>query len=228
MIRLARRGLLVVAPLLLVSVPVTMAATERKASQTPTVSPEMMIGAVAGLLFVIICVVALVRRHRAAARREHLLELSEEADAFIAEARRGLEPIRTHLILKDGEHAVLEEASALMETRAYRVYGGGGTRIGGVYVGGGVSESRQRFKLIDEGTLTLTTKRLIFDGTQENRTVQLSQVVSVNPWADAIEVSTERRMKSQVYRVENPFIWHAFIEALAAGKFSTRVKNDQT
>jgi hypothetical protein len=85
----------------------------------------MMIGAVAGLLLVIICVIALVRRRRAAARREHLLELSEEADAFIAEARRGLEPIRTHLILKDGEHAVLEEASTLMETRAYRVYGGG-------------------------------------------------------------------------------------------------------
>jgi hypothetical protein len=49
----------------------------------------------------------------------------------------------------------------------------------------------------------------------------------VSPWADAIEVSTQRRMKSQVYRVNNPFIWRALIEALAGGKFSTRVVNDE-
>ena len=65
-------------------------------------------------------------------------------------------------------------------------------------------------------------KRLIFDGAHENRNVQLSQVLSVSAWADAIEVSTQRRAKSQVYRVANPFIWRAFVEALAEGRITRR------
>ena len=125
-------------------------------------------------------------------------------------------------ILKDGEHAILEESSTLFETRAVRVYGGGRTRLGRVYVGGGASESHQRVREIDQGTLTLTTARLVFDGGLENRNVALSKVLSVSPWADAIEISTERRAKSQIYRVENPLIWCSAIRAIAAGKFSER------
>ena len=178
------------------------------------------------LVSVIGIIVWLVCSHHAEARRQRLQDLADEADEFIRVVRRGLQPIASRLILKGGEHAVLEEESALMETRAYRVYGGGGTRIGRVYVGGGASESQQRLKHIDDGTLTLTTKRLIFDGSQENRNVNLSHVLSVSLWADAIEISTERRAKSQVYRVENPLIWKASIEALATGKFSVRERGE--
>ena len=91
-----------------------------------------------------------------------------------------------------------------------------------MYVGGGLSESHQRVREIDQGTLTLTTARLVFDGGLENRNVALSKVLSVSPWADAIEISTERRAKSQIYRVENPLIWRAAIKALAAGEFFER------
>jgi len=125
-------------------------------------------------------------------------------------------PISTRLILKGDEHAVLEEGSTLFESRAYRLYGGGGTRIGRFSVGGGISESEQRVKQIDQGTLTLTTKRLIFDGTTENRNVQLSQVMSVSPGSDAIEISTERRAKSQIYSVTNPLLWATVIKTIAA------------
>jgi hypothetical protein len=137
-------------------------------------------------------------------------------------------PIRARLILKDGEHALLEEPSALIETRAYRVYSGAGTRIGRVYVGGGVSESRQRWSVIDQGTLTLTTKRLVFDGSQENRNVQLAHVLSVSPGSDVIEVSTQGRGKSQVYRVRNPLIWATAVHGVAAGDFKLRRLSDET
>ena len=65
--------------------------------------------------------------------------------------------------------ALLDESSVFFESRAYRVGGGAETRFGRVYVGGGVSKSQQRLKQIDTGRLTLTTKRLIFDGSIENR-----------------------------------------------------------
>jgi hypothetical protein len=164
--------------------------------------------------------------HNTQVRQEHLERLNHDADEWVARVNRGITPISTRLILKNDEHAILEEGSTLFESRAYRVYGGGGTRIGRVYVGAGVSESHQRVKEIDRGTLTLTTKRLIFDGTHENRNVQLSQVLSASPWSDAIEISTARRAKSQVYTVANPLIWAAGVKALAAGEFSERRTTD--
>jgi hypothetical protein len=66
----------------------------------------------------------------------------------------------------------------------------------------------------------------LFDGTHENRNLQLSQVLSVSPWSDAIEISTARRAKSQIYTVANPLIWAAGVKALAAGEFSERRTTD--
>src|SRR5262245_37511824 len=188
---------------------------------TQSESPLLLLLVVA-LILVVGALVWLNSRHRAQARAERLAELSAEADAWIAaRARLGPTPISTHLILKNDEHAVLEEQATLLESRAYRVSSGGATRIRRVYVGGGVSDSHQRLKQIDQGTLTLTTKRLIFDGSGENRSVQLTQVMSVGPWADAIEVSTERRAKSQIYSgLRNPLIWTAAVRAFAAGRLS--------
>jgi hypothetical protein len=188
--------------------------------------------ALVGALFLLVLGVGVVvlfwrtTSHSTQVQKDRLEQLSREADEWVARVNRGITPISTRLILKNDEHAILEEGSTLFESRAYRVYGGGGTRIGRVYVGGGVSESHQRVKEIDRGTLTLTTKRLIFDGTHENRNVQLSQVLSVSPWSDAIEISTARRAKSQIYTVANPLIWAAGVKALAAGEFSERRTTD--
>jgi hypothetical protein len=147
---------------------------------------------------------------------ERRAQLKRETDAWIDRlAAHGFVPISTRLILKGDEHAILEEEATLFESRAYRLYGGGGTRIGRFSVGGGVSESQQRVKQIDQGILTLTTKRLIFDGSTENRNVQLSQVMSVSPGVDAIEISTERRAKSQIYSVANPLLWATVIKTFA-------------
>ena len=105
------------------------------------------------LFFAVVAVVALLIWLRARDRKERLKRLTQDAQEFLDRASGGgLRPVQTRLILKNDEHAILEEGSALFETRAYRVYGGAGTRSGRVYIGGGSSEPRQRLRQIDEGT----------------------------------------------------------------------------
>ena len=114
----------------------------------------------------------------------------------------------------------------LHETRAYRVYGGAGTRVGRIYVGGGASESHQRLREIDSGILVLTNQRLIFDGGHETRSVNLPDVISANAWSDAIEISSSRRQKNQICTVQNPIIWAQMIQMLASGKVEVTANHE--
>jgi len=176
--------------------------------------------AVAVFLFLFVLIAVFMSRSRETEQEQHanLDRQNGEAEAFIEQVRtEGLKPIETGLLLGPDEHGVLEEPSVLYETRAYRVYGGAGTRVGRVLVGGGASESHQRLREIDTGRLTLTTKRLVFDGGRENRTIKLSDLLSVERWSDAIEVSTQRRSKSAVFSVRNPAIWAFMVQGIAKG-----------
>lgn len=154
----------------------------------------------------VIVIPIIISNQRRKQREARFQQLKQDALEFI----QGIERTGTlpspdkNVILQKGETALLDEASILYETRAYSVSGGAGTRIGRIYVGGGASESHQRWRQIDTGRLTLTSKRLIFDGSQENRALRLADIVSVQNWSDAIEVSTQRRAKSLVFQVENP------------------------
>ncbi len=104
-----------------------------------------------------------------------------------------------------------------MEARATRVYAGGGTRVQGIYVGGGESSSVQALKQLDSGTLTLTTKRLVFTGSMESRVIDIKDIVSVGALADAIEISAARKAKRQVYVVHNPVLWGALLRTMSKG-----------
>jgi hypothetical protein len=175
------------------------------------------------VVLAIVIAVRLVSSTRQRVQREDIFRVQKlEAMAFLdrIEKTGKLPPPETNIIPQKGEVALLDEPSTFYESRSYRVGGGAGTRIGGVYVGGGVSQSQQRLKQIDTGRLTLTNKRLIFDGSMENRTLRLPDIVSVERWQDAIEVSTQRRAKSQVFVVENPVLWATMVKQVASGKFS--------
>jgi len=194
----------------------------------PTGQTLLAVLIIVGVIVGVVLGLVTSARRRKALQRHRVLEMQHELERFVEHAEQGLTPVSTHLILQKDAYAVLEESSALFETRAYRVYGGAGTRIKGIYIGGGASESHQRLREIDTGTLTLTTKRLIFDGTHENRNVRLSDLLSVSiPWSDAIEVSSQKRAKSQVFRVRNPLIWTTIVRSVAAGKFSKRERVEE-
>lgn len=198
------------------------------AKKTGAMDPE--VGFILLIIIIAVAAIGLVVSGIGSSQRkreaeEHLKRASEEAKQFFLDlgTRKKLTvmgPGEVSIVLKEGELAVFQEPSRFYETRSYRLYGGGGTRIKGVYVGGGASESHQRLREIDTGTLVLTNQRLIFDGSMENRALNLKDIISASAWTDAIEVSSSRRQKSQVYTIRNPIIWAQMIKMLAGGQIS--------
>jgi len=111
-----------------------------------------------------------------------LAQLQSEAKEFIDKVvatGKITVPDGIPVVLGTDEAALLHEPSKLIEARATRVYAGAGTRVKGIYVGGGESRSVQSLKVLDSGTLTLTTKRPVFTGSMESRVVNVKDVVSL-------------------------------------------------
>src|SRR5436190_3685409 len=189
----------------------SVARSSHTSSSTDNFANILVIGTVlvVGLVFVAIAATKKPKRISQA----KLAQLQAEAKDFF-DKLTGTGKITvpdTSIMLGADETALLHEPSKLIEARATRVYAGGGTRVKGIYIGGGQSTSIQSLKELDSGTLTLTTKRLVFTGSMESRVVNLKDIVSAQPvaGAGAIEISTAKRAKRQVYVVRNPIIWGA-------------------
>jgi hypothetical protein len=125
--------------------------------------------------------------------------------------------VATNIILKPGETAFYSSPSAFYETRAVRQYQAGhsGFRVAkGVYIGGtsGRSLSTQQWAKLDIGTLTITNKRLVFDGGSQDRTIPLNKVVSVHTSPTQIIVSAEGRQKTMAFQVANSLIASSIVK----------------
>jgi DNA-directed RNA polymerase subunit RPC12/RpoP len=185
-----------------------------------------------GTIFVIVLVVGLCVLAIYASKKPKtvspakLARLQSEAKEFIDKlvATGKITVPDTPVVLGTDETALLHEPSKLIEARATRVYAGAGTRVRGIYIGGGESRSVQSLKELDSGTLTLTTKRLVFTGSMESRVVNIKDIVSIEPFADAIQISPGKRAKRQVYLVHNPIIWATLIRTTIKGGVSTTAK----
>jgi hypothetical protein len=112
----------------------------------------------------------------------------------------------------------------LMEPRAVRysqrqsqgAYGGSSIRIAkgfSIRTGGyggrsqSQSESVDETRVIDNGTLVLTTKRLVFLGSKRTSNVKLQDIITVEAtYQDAFEVHRERKDKVETYRF-NEAMW---------------------
>jgi hypothetical protein len=167
----------------------------------------------AGLVILIIWAVA-----SSARTKKQAGILMSQARAYMddVQRRRALPQVGTTIMLKPGENAFYYESCQLYETRAVRHFESGhaGFRIAkGVYVGGtkGRSTSTQEWTQIDSGRLTITSKRLVFDGGRENRTVPLQKIIGVENNNSAMEVSVEGRQKSMIFTSSNPLILSAVI-----------------
>ncbi len=145
----------------------------------------------------------------------------KEAERYIesVKERKSLPTISSSTFLNPGEQVFLEEESKLMETRSVRQtqgVGGGVRLFKGVSIGqwSSKSESHKEWKTIDVGKITLTNKRIIFDGPKENRVIQLSKIIGVSTLLDSIEVSQETRQNSSVFILKNPIIWTVVLRIL--------------
>lgn len=153
-------------------------------------------------------------RKEAVARFEQLKREANSLLAYFVE-RGKIPPKPVSIILRDGEEGLYQEPGTLYESHSYRVHVGGGTSIEGVLVVGGVSQSQQAIQEIDSGVLILTTHRLVFDGGAQNRTIELKHLLSARALADAVEISSSKLQKSQLYAVANPFLWAGLITLVA-------------
>lgn len=65
----------------------------------------------------------------------------------------------------------------------------------GVYLNAGgfkpMSYSRDEVQLIDQGTLYLTSKRIIMTGMKKNYSIRLNTIISVTPYSDGIEIGKQ-------------------------------------
>jgi hypothetical protein len=143
---------------------------------------------------------AYARRRREREQREGRAHMFAEARAFAAgvQQRRALPTVATNIILKSGEVAFYSAPSVLYETRAV-----GRHQLDSAGVR---STSTQQCRQIDTGRLTVTSKRLIFDGPGTDRILQLSKLVSVESDLTAVEVSAQGRQKSMFLTAANPLI----------------------
>ncbi len=92
----------------------------------------------------------------------------------------------------------------MLEPRAVRTggYVGPSFRVAkGVYlrVGGFQSESHDELRNIDQGTLTLTNKRLVFSGNKRMVNIDLRKIVSIEPYSDGIGLKREGKEKIQYF-----------------------------
>jgi hypothetical protein len=131
-------------------------------------------------------------------------------------------PPNTPVLLREGEVAILNESSQLMEAKGTRIYGGLGTRIKGIRIGGGASQSFDSLSRIDSGTLTLTNQRIVFTGSMQSRLAELNKIVSLKGFSDAIEIASGKNSKSQVYVVNNPILWEGAIKLIISGGFQVQ------
>ena len=174
-------------------------------------SPAILVLVVFGLLGLFLWWSAASRKAAREEQRSRALGNLEAARTFWREAERrgGLLPVESTLFLKNGEQAFFCEKVELMEPRAVRT--GTGNRVGfrvarGVWVSTGTStsESNDVWKRLDEGMLTITNRRIVFDGQMGTRNLELAKLVSVSPRADGIEVAVENRQKSSGFTCANP------------------------
>ncbi|MBV8773546.1 MAG: hypothetical protein JO166_14630 [Deltaproteobacteria bacterium] len=143
------------------------------------------------------------------------------ADAFpdlviriaVARANAGqLEVLRDPgIILNNGEAAYLQVHASLMKQvrHATRGYGGLSFRLAkGVYYhigssrGGSVGTSLEE---ADRGTLTVTSRRVVYTGQRQSREMLHSKIMAVNTYEDGIEFNLSNRQNAPLFRLRKGF-----------------------
>lgn len=113
------------------------------------------------------------------------------------------------IILRKGEEAcvvlsgiTLREPRAVRQTRGgyagptIRVAKGVSFRMGSVSAR---SESHEELRNIDQGTLVLTTKRLIFIGSKRTTNIDLPKIISITAYKDGIASQRENKQKTEYF-----------------------------
>lgn len=119
------------------------------------------------------------------------------------------------LLSKDEKCYIRIDGVNLQEERSVRVstggYGGFSFRVAkGVYARtgsfGASSESHLELRLIDTGTLYVTNKRYIFDGSKKNIQGELKQVISVETYSNGVKISRGRTDEGYLWSGDGEYV----------------------
>lgn len=113
------------------------------------------------------------------------------------------------VVLKRSEIPVVKlENITLMEPRAVRTstggYGGTSIRIAKgvtIHTGGtrGRSVSHDEIKVIDNGELIITNKRIIFLGSNRTTNIDINKIVSIEEYSDGIKIQRSNKQKPEYF-----------------------------
>ena len=149
------------------------------------------------------------------AQKKQELEKQKEKDVndFLTNLANGKITITSNnqspVILKKNENlSIIMDNISLQEPRAVRqtqaAYGGPTIRVakGVSFRLGGASarsESHEEIRVIDQGKLILTNKRLIFIGSKRTVNIDLKKIMAVQAYRDGIESQRENKQKPEYF-----------------------------
>ena len=138
------------------------------------------------------------------------VQRKEDIEYWLTQLKTGNIPMSmkqegSPIILKKKEKLYVTLANiSLSEPRAVRTggYGGPTVRLAkglSFRLGGFKAESHEELRNIDQGTFTLTDKRIVFSGSKKTINVNLNKVISINPYSDGISITREGSSKTQYF-----------------------------
>lgn len=181
----------------------------------------LYIGGACLLLLVVVAILMIASAARK--RRRHAQDNAircqnyDKWHAWVAEHGK-LPNVSCNIILKEGEIAHHCERAALIEPKSVRTTDFGGVSTGGkgIRIGGGraISESHDEWREISRGTLTITNRRIVYDGDRHNRSVDIADVLSVQANVDSAAISCASREKTMIFSGVNGQIIRDIIQSV--------------
>jgi hypothetical protein len=71
--------------------------------------------------------------------------------------------------------------------------------------------SREQLTKVDQGTVIVTTKRIVYNGSRRSLTIPSNQVLNTVLYRDGVDVRTENRAKREVFQCKNPLLLNTYI-----------------
>lgn len=136
-----------------------------------------------------------------------------DINRFLSEVKKGnlgilkFTGMKPDLIRQREEEVLfmMPNINLIEHTTMVKVSGGGGISIAGFGLSSGVNSERQEGKsVLDNGKLTLTNNRLVFDGDRLTSETMLKDILVITPYSDGIGLKSRARERVQYFVIVKP------------------------
>ncbi len=137
-------------------------------------------------------------------------------------------PVACGIVLKRGEIALFNGPVQLAEDKTTSNYVGGSRGVSVPIAFGmrfrvgsfqGHAITRQSLTTVDQGTLVVTTQRLVFNGARQSVVIPANKILSTVIYRDGVDVRVENKRKREVFLYANPHLLNTYV--LLASQLAT-------